>query len=399
MVIFMKNEKARARYLRQPAYYKDFSCIGGACPISCCLVWRVDWTAAEVEKLKNAECSEHLKSLIDSSFNKMENSEKYIVHMDEKNRCPFLTEDNFCSIQRELGEDYLSYTCKVYPRRSILSGGVMYRCCNLSCYHVVDTLCNDKDCMKLENILPKSSQAIREKAYKDKELDLINYPELRYRSDLFEFFYEILSDESVSIETSVILGALAAQKLSEYIGKGKADMIPDIIKALRGQLGNKEQLASIENIKPNYMHKMPFLFELNKLIIKSNLFDNVKSDGKFYLPKYIEGENAFNKYIEENPFVLRNIALNLWIEIKMPYRNDSMTLFENYGNYIAAIAAAKMLGACIFASGKDPVKGFKAALAYVSRSFSHNENNVKIIDELIKKYNGVSPAYLAVLIK
>ncbi len=395
----MKNESIHARFLRQPAYYKDFSCIGGDCPVSCCLVWRVDWTDDEVEKLKNAKCSDHLKELIDSSFTKPENSKKYAVKMDENNRCPFLTEDNFCSIQRELGEEYLSYTCRVYPRRSVFSGGVIYRCCNLSCYHVVDTLCKDKDCMKLENVLPNSSQRIKERAYRDKEIDLINYPELKYRSNLFEFFYGILYDESRSIEASVILGALAAQKISEFIGKGKADMIPDIIKALESQVGNKEQLASIENIRPNYKHKLPFLFELNKLIIKSNLFDNVLEDGKFYLPKYIEGENLFKKYIEENPFILRNIALNLWIEIKMPYRNDSMSLFENYGNYVAAIAAAKMIGACIFASGKDPVIGFKSALAYVSRSFSHNENNVKIIDALVKKYNGVSPAYLAVLIK
>ena len=68
----MAGKKITAQFFRRPQYYKDFSCIGGTCPMSCCLVWKVNWSEDEVEKLKNAECSEELKTLIDNSFQKFD---------------------------------------------------------------------------------------------------------------------------------------------------------------------------------------------------------------------------------------------------------------------------------------------------------------------------------------
>ena len=39
-------------YYRQPAFYKDFHCIGEKCPITCCSGWRILWLKDEVNKLK-----------------------------------------------------------------------------------------------------------------------------------------------------------------------------------------------------------------------------------------------------------------------------------------------------------------------------------------------------------
>ncbi len=78
----MSGSNAKAQFYKQPRYYSDFSCMGGSCPMSCCLVWRVDWKRDEVEKLKNAECSDELRTLIDNSFVQFkDNSEKFVTKM------------------------------------------------------------------------------------------------------------------------------------------------------------------------------------------------------------------------------------------------------------------------------------------------------------------------------
>ncbi|MCM1328811.1 MAG: flagellin lysine-N-methylase [Ruminococcus sp.] len=213
------SEKMKAQFLRQPRYYKDFSCIGGSCPMSCCVVWNIEWKKDEIEKVKSADCSRHLRELLDSSFLPFNGSEdRFVMKLDERKRCPFLTEDNFCAIQRELGAEYLSRTCSIYPRNSRLMGNAILSYCNLSCYRVMDMLCNDRYSAVLDNFRPtvKKSETVNI----DTNIDAMNHPELKYRQQLFEFFYEIIADESRSVETSITLGALAAQTISKNIRSG-----------------------------------------------------------------------------------------------------------------------------------------------------------------------------------
>lgn len=388
---------AKAQFYRQPRYYNSFSCIGGSCPMSCCLIWRVDWTKDEVEKLKNAECSDELRTLIDSSFEPFkDNPEKYMIQMDEKKRCPFLTEDNFCSIQRELGAEYLSNTCTVYPRNARLSGNTILSYCNLSCYHIMDMLCNDKDCMILENYRPAAKKSGR--ATTDNDIDIMNHPELKYRHQLFEFFYEIISDDSRSVEASITLGALAAQSISKLISKGAYDKIPKSITALKKQLKNPEQVKKLEQIQPNYAVKFGFLNELNKIVIKSNVMDMISENGAISVNKYNFGLEKFRSDFAERPFALRNIALNLLLECKMPFRDKNHSFFENYCYYAAAFAAIKLIASAVYASGDAPEKGFKVSSAYISRFFAHDDFKVNQILDVFKELNCMSPAYIALIV-
>lgn len=391
------NGNPKAQFFRQPRYYSKFSCIGGSCPMSCCLIWRVDWTRTEVEKLKNAECSEQLRTLIDNSFLQYkDDAERFVINMDDKKRCPFLTEDNFCSIQRELGAEYLSRTCTIYPRNSQLSGNAVLNYCNLSCYRIMDMLCSESDCMVLENFIPKSKKMGKANIYR--ALDIMNHPELKYRHQLFEFFYEIISDDSHSVEVSLTLGALAAQSISKLISRGAYDKIPEGISALKKQLKNPEQIKKLEEIKPNYAVKFGFLNELNKLVIMSNLIDVLSENGVIIVDKYNEGMKRFSADFAESPFVLRNIALNLLLECKMPFRDISYNLFENYCYYASAFAAIKLVAASSYIASDQQPKGFKASSAYISRKFAHDDFNVNHILEVFKKLNCMSPAYIALIV-
>lgn len=418
----MAQNKVSAQFFRQPRYYNDFACIGGSCPTSCCFQWRVDWTKEEVEKLKNADCSEHLRELIDSSF--AENDEKYKIVMDEKNRCPFLTEDNFCSIQRELGAEYLSYVCRTYPRKRKFSGNAILNYCHTSCYPIMDTLCRDSECMILENFRPKAKKSFQ--ADMDSEGNILNHPELKYRRELFELFYEVISDNSYSVETAVTLGAVAAQSISRLVENGAYDKIPDNISALKKQLKNPAQIKKLEELKPNYAIKLGFAKKFNDIILKSNMINFISENNALIADKYDEGMSRFNAAFAERPFALRNIALNLLLELEIPFWNKDYSIFENYCYYAAAIAMVKLTAAVVFnsqtavtpmvtGSGKaseavknlkisfkvvtDPEHEFKTRIAYIDRFLAHDNNKIQAILDMYKELNCMSPAYIALIVK
>ncbi len=394
----MENKKIPLQFLRQPKYYKGFSCIGGSCPISCCLVWRVDWRNAEVEKLRNADCSPELKELAEKCFIKNpSNDNMAIITMTDKFRCPFLTEDNFCRIQRELGEEYLSYVCRKYPRQGRVCGNYGYNYCNLSCYKIMDTLCEESDCMVLENKPIRNERELNFSS--DTQLNLINNPELKYHGKIFEFFYDIISDSSHSLETSVILGATAAKGLSKFIDKNMTDKIPDQLESMKAQLNNAEQIGKLEALSPNYKVKLGFSALLFDVIIKSDLIESLGDHGKISVEKYIDGENKFKEAFKDRPFALRNIALNFLLELNIPFRKTDYDIYDNYAYFVSVLALVKLIAAAAYEKGDEPEKTFKSMTSYISRSYAHNEFYFSVILDLYWKMKFNSPAYIAALIR
>ena len=117
-------------YYRQPKYYGEFKCIGSECTANCCYGWKIEWTKDEVDKVKNApNCSAELKEKIENCFvpdaNKDENA--FLIYFDERGSCPCVTEEGLCSVQKELGAEYLSLTCTIYPRYNSFINVIWFR--------------------------------------------------------------------------------------------------------------------------------------------------------------------------------------------------------------------------------------------------------------------------------
>lgn len=170
--------------IKQPAFYKRFSCMGGACPASCCENWRIDWEIDEVKKLKKAECSEKLKKLIMESFSENPQTGKMQIKMTSDNSCPFLDDEKYCMIQKELGHEILSNTCRIYPREGLLSGRMLMRTCRVSCYQVLEMLSSNPGAMDISYTKIKSTV----KAKYESPNTIADHPQLKYRSVLFDFF-------------------------------------------------------------------------------------------------------------------------------------------------------------------------------------------------------------------
>lgn len=400
-------------YYRQPRYFNDFQCVGGTCPNSCCIGWRIDWTQEEIDKVKNApNCSPELKELCEKSFEYNENSKKFAVILGEKNRCPFLTEDNFCKIQREIGAEYLSYTCTIYPRNYIATETALYSHCRMSCPEIMKYILNDDKAMDLVNIKPKVEKVVSALGANNEALK--KHPELKYRYEIFEFFYEIISDKRYSVENALVLGSLAAQSLTKLIEQNEISKIPEALRSLKNQMHNNAQLKTIENIMPNYNIKLGILGQTMQAVCKftnniDTTFSLIDDSGRFNIDLYTAGEELLFTYLNKKPFVMRNIALNLLLELSIPFKNHDFTIFENYAVYVVSFALMKLDTIAIaeiknraddeLSAEFDMDKYIIKSVAMISRTLCQNMEIDKLIMQILRGNKMTSPAYLALLVK
>ena len=395
-------------YYRQPRYFNDFKCAGGTCSYSCCIGWRIDWEEQEVDKVKNAPgCSQELKDLCEKCFEYREETKKYAVVLGEKDRCPFLTEDNFCKIQRELGAEYLSHTCASYPRSYLIIGDVAYRHCNMSCPEIMKKLFNDAKSMDMLNADIRTAQRIIVDILNNPE-SVAEHPELKYAAEIKEFFYDIISDKKLPLETSIILGALAAQSLTKIVNAKQYDMIPEALKSLRAQMHNGAQLKSIENINPNYNIKLGIVDKLLREVFSTSVMVSLNDDeGVLNIDIYRRAEYLLEKEFESRPFVWRNIALNLLLELKTPFKLKDNTIFENYSLFVISYALIRhnALTVVEFNDRADEDTHFNTQEAMftfnsaLSRRLCHNNDRLKIVLKRLQDFKISSPAYLALLVK
>lgn len=401
-------------YYRQPRYYNEFQCIGGTCIDNCCYGWRIDWTKEEVEKVKNApNISSELKAIVETGFepnNKFEG--KYMIKFKEDGKCPFQTEEGLCHIQKELGVEYLSHTCTVYPRRQLDIPTCTYRFLSMSCREVIRRLLFEENACDLMSV--RGSKEFERHDCSFTKGVLKKRPEMKYYKDTFEFYYELISDKKLSIETAIIFGALAAQKLTEIAEKKESDRIPEALKAFRKQFHNPEQIKKIENIKPNYHLKLGFMAELMEKVIRGGVTPLLHDKtGSLNIDLYNNGEESLREALKGREFFLRNLALNLLFEFNVPFCFEDHNIFENYSMFVAAFGLLKLnlIAACCSGQhniaysadrrkfvyeGDDKLIGITAI---VCRGICQSKDKEEVILAMLNAFNFTSPAYLALLVK
>lgn len=401
-------------YYRQPRYFGEFQCIGSDCIDNCCYGWQIDWKRDEIEKVKNApDISPELSELMENSFTLMDEKQgKYTIKFPENGKCPFQTEEGLCKIQRELGAEYLSYTCTIYPRCGIDTDNAVYHYCNTSCCVIIKKMLNNINSMDMMSEPYKNNNSNPRFTVNNKEKEK-NHPEIQYRGELFEFFYELISDKKIPLETAIILGALVAQKLTEIVALKQYDRIPEALKAFRKQFHNAQQLNNIDNIKPNYYLKFGFLSELIEKVVENGatvlLHDQT---GTLNIDLYNKGEQGLREALKGREFFLRNLALNMLFEFAVPFKFEEKTILENYGLFVAAFGLLKLnliavcstemgitmrtFGQEFVYRGDDKLIGMTAIIC---RGICQNSGKAKTIIAMMNDNGFISPAHLALLIK
>lgn len=117
-------------------YYDDFQCSMSDCPANCCdEAWLVTIDEQTYQK--------YLGSDIPDLDNKISPASPHVILHDRRTgRCPFITAEGLCTLHATYGEDFLSNTCKSYPRFVTDYGPVVTQTLGLSCPEVAHAVLN-----------------------------------------------------------------------------------------------------------------------------------------------------------------------------------------------------------------------------------------------------------------
>lgn len=88
------------------------------------------------------------------------------INMDSAGNCIMLDENRLCKIQLELGPEFLSNTCAVYPRKFNSVDHLVEKSATLSCPETARLALLNKDCIGFVEIQEPSST----RGYMSKEL-------------------------------------------------------------------------------------------------------------------------------------------------------------------------------------------------------------------------------------
>ena len=114
----------------QPRYVKKFVCDSSKCTNNCCEKgWNIDVDEVTYKKYLQIKPESKARE-ITASFRYNKGKEKYFL---TQRPCPFLTEKKLCRLQLEYGEDFLSLTCRTYPRVTTDFGQFFERSLTLTC--------------------------------------------------------------------------------------------------------------------------------------------------------------------------------------------------------------------------------------------------------------------------
>ena len=135
----------------QPKYVADFQCDGSKCNAKCCGTWRIDIdmeTYKKYQRIKNPAMRKKILSGIQPSTIQT----GFQIKLNNKGVCPLLCEDNLCYVQRNMGEDALSQTCKVYPRMVQQIGNYQFRTLAMTCPVAAEYALLSPNAMELQQI-------------------------------------------------------------------------------------------------------------------------------------------------------------------------------------------------------------------------------------------------------
>ena len=340
---------------------KQFHCIGSACEDTCCAGWKVTIDKKTYKKYSKSKNSD-LRKLFDESIqrNRSHGSDYDYgkIKLQEDGRCPFLTEDQWCKIHGTLGEDYLSITCKTYPREYNTINGVLERSATTSCPEIARLALLDPNAMEfleIEELV--DSSAIRGRN--------INTEDISHQKQVLKFFWElriftigILQAREYKLWERLVILGIFYQSIQEINATGSIAEIPELI--LEYTTGIEKGLfdQTLQEVPVNEMVQI----ELLKNIINKKVEQGINSK------RYVECFNDFVKglkpnatetyaevianytnacefyyypFMKEREYILENYLVNYVFKNSFPFSKED-NFFDNYVLMVLHYALIKM---------------------------------------------------------
>lgn len=282
--------------------YDSFKCIADKCRFTCCSGWDINIDINTYEKW-NKENNKFKNMLNKLNFVDENN---IIVNKKTSDSCPFLDDRGLCNIVKNNGDEYLSLTCKTFPRIENLFDGIKELTLSCSCPEVVD-------------IIDKIEEIILEKHHND------DYTELPIEMKIRDTIIHIIKEKDINIESKLLisyrmlLNILDNEEITEEIVLDELRKYNNIIlqETLENNIEYNNTFRTVNNLFLDIIESYK-----NVLVLKRSLNDISQLSMKIY-----RGQIRTSELIE------------LW--------NEFINYFNKYNKLIEKCIVTKVLGNCL----------------------------------------------------
>lgn len=326
------------------AYADDFHCIGPECSDSCCKYWAITLGKREYLNYKKMDCSPELKSKIDSAFYRIKdgNDNMYAaMKLVNDTDCPFLDKDSLCMIQKEKGEQALSYTCKIFPRMIYRADKNSYvKLCTINCSHVAEMLIEHPEGLEIIETDYDGTDELINKNLSSLEVTPSNWEGAPYYWTIRNAQLDILQNRNFTIPERMLILGYYSMKADEYVKKSTEkisefsklvldnELCRSIADSLKTSQSDESAAAKCMNIiavmtervseqkgSMRYSELVPTLFD--KISEKIKLETNITNEGNkkrisfnFDRSEYFNLLSNYRKIENERAYIIENVLVN-----------------------------------------------------------------------------------------
>ena len=372
--------------------YKDFECIAGDCPNTCCAGWTILIDEATRQKMVEKEDDLGVKAeewLIDRNGATCAKLTNF--------RCCMLNENNLCNVVLKLGPEYLSETCKQYPRLLAKYGSVIECHMSLSCPEIISQLM-DKECIQFDF----SSNEEKEEPFEYAELYLF---ESAVRTTMVNVMDAL---RNFSLETRLYIVYKMLEKAMEYYEQDVLDenaLMQEISFYLQENvlLSFEQQMGGVvsENARFKFLKELRTVYET---VITYGEYKDMLATATDYYKKctyedYIEHLELFREVTAG----YERFYTNYWIAHIFL---DAMAvpeyeLAKGKMIYVAAeFCIIQSVALAIFVKNgmKLSREKYTLIISYICRIMEHNSEFRNKLTDILNENNTVSVAGLLLMI-
>ncbi|MBQ9486287.1 MAG: flagellin lysine-N-methylase [Selenomonadaceae bacterium] len=389
----------------QPEYFETFKCDGQKCNAACCKFWRISIDEDSLQKYRQAESAD---KEISSHIKFSDKSQDYAVVLCQNGFCPFLSAENLCKIQLKYGEDFLSRTCKTYPRTINMAEGIPVpeRSLTLSCPVAADLI--------LFSALPIKFKLVKESVADTSNFLANTYTPPRsilpHAQKIRLTAIKILQERDLTIDQRLAVVGVFLDIIDETIKAEKFDDLPQIFEMYESKDIIYKSVQAVWN-EANFDYK-----EFVKLML-SGVMETLYGKEPKNLGKVLFGafkaflnidlenldENALDKAVEKfkelEPLhetfnvhfeiVFENWLVNEFFINCYPWHVEK-SIPNNFGVFVATYKIIELM-AFVESLVNNALKkqSLLDTMIYFARHIDHNTDYIKKISDEIGEENNI----------
>lgn len=322
--------------LRRPEYMRQFRCIGGACEENCCahrwLIYIDKTTYKKYQKIKDKTLRPLLDTHIIRNKKNLHEQDYAQLSFGDKTQCAFLTEQKLCKIQLEMGEEYLSTVCRMYPRVRNLVDGVWEECVDTSCPQAARDILLFPDGLGFEEVESRLSMKDRLPKTILKTAAFADNP-AAYMWDLRTFTIQVLKTREYQLWERLVVLGIFYHRVSRHIKEKQAMQIPGLIELFTQMIVDGSFKTELTTIPSQINVQVDIL----KWLADERLLYGVQS--KAYLECYQEFLQGLGFSGEDSQQLelakVKDYYTKAYAEVYAPFMQDREYILENYlVNYV-----------------------------------------------------------------